>query len=750
MISKERMRHKLYDEYVCSITQQIMYAPVCTADNQTYEREAISKWLETNNTSPNTNLQLPHKILTHNNDKFIAVRNFLEHHPELDEELYLPQELVTKLLEFINANQITEIAMCVSKNKQLLKIALEEGKAYFKLLYKRTKNTLLHELIMQGEIKPVAWFVDAQHDIEISNQDGNTPLLLAALHNKTNLVKFLLSKHANPAARNSQQYNIITIAALNNNHDILKLVLTEDIADLPVLHMALELDDVLMLRAILQKNQSYDLEAKNNKQVTPLYVAVEKNNLAAVKMLLERNASTTIHDDAQQTLLHIACVNNNPEIIARLLQTQLNIDAFDISGNTALHLAAKLGFGQIATILLSSRANYKTRNFEGQTPLELAIKYKQCTSAKLIETTIRTIKINKINAFEQLANKVALLEKEKINLTISVKRLEREKTTMAKTLETHTLRISRFEEQIAKENISLQSLLDDNLKIKNQADAFPAVILSATSTNKSKKKSDLFKTHSEQAEQQKSKIMNLLPKFLQLVVEGKQSQVEVMLQQCNDLGKYAGDITDLSGRCFNDGITGFQYSVWALDWHMWVMLSKYLELHEIKQQLQEMQTKAWCNQYDKQVSWKNLIDALDGCIDMCNKKQWNEANILWCTDVREAQRLLPAHVVNEYCHPDCSFDSIRNFNEPYTFPRLQTVDTGEEWFSAINNNNQIGSNLAIYRGGCRKATLHSGNIQQFCWHIATDKKALSKLLFQRIQLAEEFSHHVARYTPNFF
>jgi hypothetical protein len=177
------------------------------------------------------------------------------------------------------------------------------------------------------------------------------------------------------------------------------------------------------------------------------------------------------------------------------------------------------------------------------------------------------------------------------------------------------------------------------------------------------------------------------------------------------------------------------------------MLSQYLELHEIKQQLQEMQTKPWCNQYGKEVSWKNLIDALDSCMDMCNKKQWNEANILWCTNVREAQRLLPAHVVNEYCHPDYSFNSNRNFNEPYSFPRLQTVDTGEEWFSVINNSNQIESNFAIYRGGCRNATLHSGNIQKFCWHISADKKALEKLLFQRMQLSEEFSHHVARYTP---
>lgn len=52
--------------FVCPITQEVMHAPVVCADGFTYEKEAISAWLRTKNTSPMTNAVLAHKHLTPN------------------------------------------------------------------------------------------------------------------------------------------------------------------------------------------------------------------------------------------------------------------------------------------------------------------------------------------------------------------------------------------------------------------------------------------------------------------------------------------------------------------------------------------------------------------------------------------------------------------------------------------------------------------------------------------------------------
>ena len=48
----------------CSITASLMCDPVMTCDGQCYERAAISEWLGTHDTSPNTGKKLPCKDLT--------------------------------------------------------------------------------------------------------------------------------------------------------------------------------------------------------------------------------------------------------------------------------------------------------------------------------------------------------------------------------------------------------------------------------------------------------------------------------------------------------------------------------------------------------------------------------------------------------------------------------------------------------------------------------------------------------------
>jgi len=51
------------EQYLCSITGDLMQDPVATADGHTYERRAIEKWLQRSDTSPMTGLVLPHKEL---------------------------------------------------------------------------------------------------------------------------------------------------------------------------------------------------------------------------------------------------------------------------------------------------------------------------------------------------------------------------------------------------------------------------------------------------------------------------------------------------------------------------------------------------------------------------------------------------------------------------------------------------------------------------------------------------------------
>jgi len=54
------------EELLCPITGVIFLDPVMTSDGQTYERSAISRWLENHDTSPTTNSKLDNKNLITN------------------------------------------------------------------------------------------------------------------------------------------------------------------------------------------------------------------------------------------------------------------------------------------------------------------------------------------------------------------------------------------------------------------------------------------------------------------------------------------------------------------------------------------------------------------------------------------------------------------------------------------------------------------------------------------------------------
>ena len=63
---------------ICPITAEIMTDPVSTSDGFTYEREAITEWLRTKDTSPKTGAKLESTTLIPNFSLRSIIRNFIE------------------------------------------------------------------------------------------------------------------------------------------------------------------------------------------------------------------------------------------------------------------------------------------------------------------------------------------------------------------------------------------------------------------------------------------------------------------------------------------------------------------------------------------------------------------------------------------------------------------------------------------------------------------------------------------------
>lgn len=61
------------DAFLCPITREVMAQPVLTADGHSYDEESITQWLGQADSSPKTNMALPHKRLIPNHALKIAI-----------------------------------------------------------------------------------------------------------------------------------------------------------------------------------------------------------------------------------------------------------------------------------------------------------------------------------------------------------------------------------------------------------------------------------------------------------------------------------------------------------------------------------------------------------------------------------------------------------------------------------------------------------------------------------------------------
>ena len=181
--------------------------------------------------------------------------------------------------------------------------------------------------------------------------------------------------------------------------------------------------------------------------------------------------------------------------------------------------------------------------------------------------------------------------------------------------------------------------------------------------------------------------------LLQHVANGEQDEAETWIKKYPGFLLCKGNVTDLSKREFKD-ITAFQYAVWALDWHMWKMLLKYMPAASAAEQLAELEARGTA--HGKHASWQGLIDAYGRYETYRNEKNYSACEAVWVRGIRGSQLLLPAHVVNEYCHETRAFYPLPDFSEIDVLPRSRKCG-GVDWYD--QRHGRSGKEWANYRGG---------------------------------------------------
>ncbi|KTC86872.1 hypothetical protein [Legionella brunensis] len=203
----------------------------------------------------------------------------------------------------------------------------------------------------------------------------------------------------------------------------------------------------------------------------------------------------------------------------------------------------------------------------------------------------------------------------------------------------------------------------------------------------------------------------VLQKFIHHLVRGEHNAVKEMLKKDINLMVKRDQVTDCSDRTF-PFISGFEYALWALDKHMWTMMLDCLPKNEqgnkifvqLLSQYNRVNTDGVTYRLhgktitEKHFDFKNtIIKELQTQTNFIMASYWNTISYTqWLEGVGGAQKLLPMHVVDEYCSSEPFYTGPQFTSQPKSSRQFFNWMTGkyENWFGP---DSQLAIDFAIVK-----------------------------------------------------
>ena len=240
-------------------------------------------------------------------------------------------------------------------------------------------QTPLHLAAIYGHNAIAKYLLENNADTSVQDSSGATPLHEAVRYGNVEIAKALLNSGANVNARdNLGKTPVMLILPKEKTAELYKLLISfradltqKDMFGDTVLHTASMLNVGANTFGILIDGGA-DVDARNKEGVTPLAIAVQKNDLETVKLLTASGADIHTQDTNGNSPLSIALAGSSEMLEA--VVNEKNAGLTDSNGNTPLHLAL-ICDAPLAKIqyIISLMKDVNTRNKDGNSALFLSI-----------------------------------------------------------------------------------------------------------------------------------------------------------------------------------------------------------------------------------------------------------------------------------------------------------------------------------------------------------------------------------------
>ena len=332
--------------------------------------------------------------------------------------------LVNELLDWCYDNTFINKMRGTTTRNNLLHWASEKGlvkvvdhllKSYKSSFKNDDKNSIgsdgetpLHKATRYGQSEVVKFLISKGADVNAKNTSGETPAQLLVTgslkvkskvqQNFVEVAKIFIENGLDINCKNSKGETLLYSMMVNMNYydrnaekvciEIANVFIekgallnTRNNDGESVLHYlakgitkygtALKFGNDLT-KFIIEKGENVNM-VMENRQDTPLHLALSNDRDELVKFLISNGANVNAFDSKGHTPLQTAITNNKDELVKLFIENGADVNTLDSTGHTPLQIAITKNKLELVKLFIQNEANVNAFDSTGQTPLQLAI-----------------------------------------------------------------------------------------------------------------------------------------------------------------------------------------------------------------------------------------------------------------------------------------------------------------------------------------------------------------------------------------
>ena len=271
----------------------------------------------------------------------------------------------------------------------------------------------VHQAAAKGDLKLLQKLLIGVAKVDIRNEDGQTPLMLAAQGGHAEAVTFLLDRGANLKSRSDFGSHVICFAAESGNLKTLQIIMERG-ADVnsanegggSPLIFAAQSGNMELAKFLIQKGANANLmTGQRVRSISPIYAALVSGKPEMVELIAARGVDVELRDPDGNTVLMAISKHPYPAAVRWLIKRGADVNARMPSrgpsdgGHTALHYAAYQGREETVKLLLAAGADPTLEAAESRsnvfTAEKLAVEQGHTTIAALIQEAAKRWKAMK-------------------------------------------------------------------------------------------------------------------------------------------------------------------------------------------------------------------------------------------------------------------------------------------------------------------------------------------------------------------